>query len=72
MAVRVIDGLLSAQDVSDLTKWAVMTVYRKSLKGEIPGRITFGKRSVRFQESRIKAWLEEYNTEDSEKNTAAD
>jgi len=66
-----VDRLLSVQNLSDLIGWAPMTIYRKSLAGEIPGRITFGKRSVRFQESRIKAWLEEYNTEGSEKSTHA-
>ena len=67
-----VDRLLSVQNLSDLIGWAPMTIYRKSLTGEIPGRITFGKRSVRFQESRIKAWLEEYNTENSEENTTAE
>ncbi len=53
------DKLLSVFELSDLTGWHPITVYRKGLVGEIPGRIKLGKRSVRFKQSEIEDWLKE-------------
>jgi len=53
------DRLLSVEDVSHLTGWAVMTIYKKSAAGEIPGRMKLGKHSLRFKESEIEDWLKE-------------
>ena len=53
------DKLLSVFELSDLTGWHPITIYRKGLVGEIPGRIKLGKRSVRFKESKIEEWLRE-------------
>ena len=53
------DRLLSVEEVSHLTGWAVMTIYKKSAAGEIPGRMKLGKHSLRFRESAIEAWLNE-------------
>ena len=52
------DRLLKVHGVSDLTGWSPFTVYRKSRRGEIPGRIKLGT-SLRFRESEIQAWLKE-------------
>lgn len=51
------DRLLSVHDISDLTGWSPLTIYKKSAAGEIPGRIKIGKNSLRFRESEIEAWL---------------
>ena len=51
------DRLLSVSDLVSLTRWAPMTIYRKGSLGEIPGKVKLGKRSVRFKESEVKAWL---------------
>ncbi len=53
------DRLLSVEEVSHLTGWAVMTIYKKSAAGEIPGRVKLGKHSLRFREGDIEAWLNE-------------
>ena len=51
--------LLSVHDVSDLTGWSPLTIYKKSAAGEIPGRVKLGKHSLRFRESDIETWLNE-------------
>ena len=51
--------LLSVHDVSDLTGWSPLTIYKKSAAGEIPGRMKLGKHSLRFKESEIQEWLKE-------------
>jgi len=51
------DRLLSVHDVSDLTGWSPLTIYKKSAAGEIPGRTKLGKHSLRFRESEVKEWL---------------
>ena len=42
--------LLSVEEVSRLTGWRPMTIYKKAAAGEIPGRVKLGKRSLRFRE----------------------
>lgn len=49
--------LLTVEEVSQLTGWQPMTIYRKSLEGTIPGRIKLGEKSVRFRENDIISWL---------------
>jgi excisionase family DNA binding protein len=51
------DRLLSVHDLSDLTGWHLMTVYKKARDGEIPGRIVIGKNSLRFKEAEVRRWL---------------
>jgi len=52
------ERLLSVKTLSDLTGWSPFTVYRKSRKGEIPGRVKLGS-SLRFRESEIDIWLKD-------------
>lgn len=56
------ERLLSVVEISKLTGWSPLTIYRKSSLGEIPGRMKLGKRSLRFRESEIEAWLKEGET----------
>ena len=53
------ERLLSVLELSTLTHWHPITIYRKGLAGEIPGRIKLGRRSIRFKESEIEEWLRE-------------
>ena len=57
------DRLLLVRDLVSLTGWAPMTIYRKGSLGEIPGKVKLGKRSIRFRESEVKAWLGENGKE---------
>jgi len=57
------DRLLLVRDLVFLTGWAPMTIYRKGSLGEIPGKVKLGKRSIRFKESEVKAWLSENGKE---------
>jgi predicted DNA-binding transcriptional regulator AlpA len=43
------EQLLSVHDLAALTGWSPFTIYKKSAGGEIPGRITIGKNSLRFR-----------------------
>jgi len=52
-----LERLISVREVSDLTGWHPVTIYKKGMTGEIPGRIKLGRRSIRFKESEIEAWL---------------
>ena len=54
-----IERLISVREVSDLTGWHPITIYKKGMAGEIPGRIKLGRRSIRFKESEIEEWLRE-------------
>jgi excisionase family DNA binding protein len=51
------ENLLLAEEVADLARYHLMTVYKKARAGEIPGVVKHG-RSLRFRESAIEAWLE--------------
>lgn len=51
------ERLLSVQHVAELTGWSPFTIYKKAAAGEIPGRVTIGKRSLRFKQSEVLAWL---------------
>ena len=48
--------LLLAQDISNMTRWHLVTVYKKAASGEIPGVVRLGK-SLRLDEAAIDAWL---------------
>ena len=50
------ERLLSVHDLSEITGWSPLTIYKKAASGEIPGRIKLGF-SLRFKESEIEAWL---------------
>jgi len=52
-----IERLISVREVSELTGWHPITIYKKGMAGEIPGRIKLGRRSIRFRESEIEEWL---------------
>ena len=52
------DKLLSARDLANLTGWSLLTIYKKSSAGQIPGRVKLGH-SLRFRESEVEAWLSE-------------
>jgi excisionase family DNA binding protein len=49
--------LILAEDVSNMTLWHLVTVYRKASRGEIPGVIKLGK-SLRFDKAEVERWLE--------------
>ncbi len=53
------ERLLSVRELAALISWDQMTVYKKASSGEIPGRIRLGRRSIRFRETVIEAWLRE-------------
>jgi len=53
------ERLLSVRELSALISWDPMTVYKKASSGEIPGRVKLGRRSIRFRETVIAAWLRE-------------
>ena len=55
------DRLITVQNVAG---WSSLTVYKKAAAGEIPGRVTIGKRSLRFKQSAILAWLFDPMAED--------
>lgn len=50
------ERLLSVKDVARLTGWSPLTIYNKSLAGEIPGKVKLGV-SLRFRESDVQIWL---------------
>ena len=50
------ERLLSVHDLSHLTGWSQLTIYKKSAVGAIPGRVKLGF-SLRFRESEVDAWL---------------
>jgi len=50
------EKLISALEVAYRTDLHPATIYRKALRGEIPGLVRLGK-TVRFKESAIQAWL---------------
>ena len=50
------EKLLLARDIAKLTHWHLITVYKKSAAGEIPGRVKLGV-SLRFRKSEIEVWL---------------
>ena len=52
-----VERLLSVHDVSGLTGWSPLTIYKKSAAGLIPGRVTIGKRSLRFRQGAVSLWL---------------
>ena len=49
------EGLISVQEVCDLTGWDPMTVFEKADSGKIPGAV-WGT-TLRFKEEEIEAWL---------------
>jgi len=51
------EQLLSVRDLAVLTGWSPLTIYKKSAAGEIPGRITIGKNSLRFRATEVNNWL---------------
>ena len=50
------DRLISALEVAYRADLHPATIYRKALRGEIPGLVKLGK-TVRFKESEIEKWL---------------
>lgn len=48
--------LLSAREVAQLANWHLVTIYKKSLAGGIPGRVKLGG-SLRFRKSVIEQWI---------------
>ena len=54
-----LERLISVREVSDLTGWHPITIYKKGMTGEIPGRVKLGRRSIRFKESEIEEWIRE-------------
>ena len=48
--------LISVLEVAYRANLHPATIYRKALRGEIPGLVRLG-RTVRFKESDIEAWL---------------
>ena len=66
------DRLITVQNVADLSGWSPLTVYKKAAAGEIPGRVTIGKRSLRFKQSAILAWLFGPMAEDPSTNPVVD
>jgi len=50
------DRLISALEVAYRADLHPATIYRKALRGEIPGLVKLGK-TVRFKESAVEAWL---------------
>lgn len=58
------ERLLSVKDLAQLTGWSPLTIYNKSLSGQIPGKVKLGS-SLRFRASEIEAWL----TSETEQHT---
>jgi excisionase family DNA binding protein len=52
------ERLISALEVAYRASLHPATIYRKALRGEIPGLVKLGK-TVRFKESEIEKWLNE-------------
>ena len=50
------DKFYTPEELAALLKLHRMTIYRRSLNGEIPGRIKVGG-AVRFRQSAIDRWL---------------
>jgi len=50
------ERFLTVEDLARITGWRPFTIYKKSAKGEIPGRVKIGH-SLRFKQSEIEAWL---------------
>jgi predicted DNA-binding transcriptional regulator AlpA len=50
------EKFLSVRDLSKVTGWSPLTIYKKSSAGQIPGRVKLGA-SLRFAESKINRWL---------------
>ncbi len=48
--------LLLARDVAKMARWHLVTVYKKSAAGEIPGRVKLGV-SLRFKKSEVEEWI---------------
>jgi predicted DNA-binding transcriptional regulator AlpA len=51
----------TAHEIHELTGWCIFTIYKKSSRGEIPGRCKLGA-SLRFQASEIDHWLRRENS----------
>lgn len=51
------EKLLSVRDLSTVTGWSPLTIYKKASQGQIPGRVKLGV-SLRFKESSIRKWLQ--------------
>lgn len=49
--------LILAEDVSNMTLWHLVTVYRKASRGEIPGVVKLGK-SLRFDKAVVERWIQ--------------
>jgi predicted DNA-binding transcriptional regulator AlpA len=58
-----VERLLSVHDVSGLTGWSPLTIYKKAAAGLIPGRVTIGKRSLRFKQSEVSMWLQRVSSD---------
>jgi len=52
------ETLFTAEEISKTTGWHLMTVYAKARRGEIPGVVRLGSRSLRFRASVIEEWIE--------------
>ena len=52
------ETLFTAEEISKTTGWHLMTVYAKARRGEIPGVVRLGSRSLRFRASAIEQWVE--------------
>jgi excisionase family DNA binding protein len=64
------DRLISALEVAYRASLHPATIYRKALRGEIPGLVRLGK-TVRFKESEIDAWLKGETKAEDTKSTEA-
>ncbi len=50
------ERFLSVKELAHITGWSPLTIYNKSLAGEIPGKVKLGS-SLRFRESAVEKWL---------------
>jgi excisionase family DNA binding protein len=61
------EKLLTVEELADLMRLKLGTVYKLSREGSIPGRVKLGG-AVRFRESAIKRWIEKSEQEESEES----
>ncbi len=50
--------VLTMRQIAEMLGVSFRTVQRMDKRSEIPGRISIGRRLVRFERSRVEQWLE--------------
>jgi excisionase family DNA binding protein len=53
-----VEKLLTISEIATATGLSPVTLYKRSSKGELPGKVRLGGRAVRFRQSAIEAWIE--------------